>query len=429
MAGFNQKAHIFLAGAIAFLIPSYPGALALAIGLFVLNWLCAPRLIKQGFKNVLNPVSFAMITVYLLYLLGMLYTENLKIGVETIETKFSFLILPFVFASYPDVTREKLNTYLKLFIYGCSVNALMCLGRAIYRFAKPVYVDLYGVPYDLGLDYFYYNELSDFFHPSYIAMYCIFALFGIVYLQNRKEISIGINKTGIVWLAITTLLILYTLLLSSKAGWIGLFIFAAYFFIQLAGAKKIIQGALMLLLLGIAFYFLNLRYTPKFSVRIPKMEVITQTLKGNDNENKKITTSTDGTGSRILVWKAAIDIIKENVWFGVGTGDAKDKMLETYKAKGMVSEYESKLNSHNQFLNSFIALGIPGFLSLLLCLLIPAYYSLKEKYFLYIAFVGIAGLNFLFESMLERQAGVIYFAFFYSLLYFNLQRFKTIEQP
>lgn len=428
MAGFNQRAHVFLAGAIAFLIPSYPNALALAIGLFAINWLCAPRLIKQGFKNVLHPVPLVMISMYILYLIGMLYTDNTKTGVETIETKFSFWLLPFVFASYPDVTREKLNTYLKLFIYGCTVNALMCLGRALYRFEKPVYVDLYGVPYDLGLDYFYYNELSDFFHPSYIAMYCVFALFALVYLLNKNEIIIGINKAGIKWLSITVLLILYTLLLSSKAGWIGLFIFAAYFFMQLLSAKRIIHGAALLLLLGISFYFLNLRYTPKFSVRIPKMSVITQTLKGNDSDNKKITTSTDGTGSRILVWKAAIDIIKENVWVGVGTGDAKDKMLETYKAKGMVSEYESKLNSHNQFLNTFIALGIPGFLSLVLCLLIPAYYSLKEKYFLFIAFVGIAGLNFLFESMLERQAGVIYFAFFYAILFFNLQRFKTSEQ-
>ena len=111
----------------------------------------------------------------------------------------------------------------------------------------------------------------------------------------------------------------------------------------------------------------------------------------------------------------------------MGTGDAKDKMLETYKERGMQSEYENKLNSHNQFLNTFIALGITGLISLVLCLMIPAYYSFKEKYFLFLAFVGIAGLNFLFESMLERQAGVIYFAFFYSLLYFNLKRFKSAE--
>ncbi len=429
MASFNERAHKFLTCLTALLIPVYPNILALAIGLLILNWLIAPKLIKQGFKNILHPVPLALISFYVLYLLGMLYTSNMKTGLETIETKFSFLILPFVFACYPQVARNNLNTYLKLFIYGCALNSLMCLGWATYCFIKPVYVDLYGVLYDLGGDNFYYSQLSKFFHPSYISMYCVFALFALLYLESKEALKLNFRKEGILWSSIMILLILFILLLSSKAGWIGLFGFAAYFFLQLLKSKKIIQGIIILAALSTSFYFLNISYTLRFSTRIPKLATITETIKGSDAENKKVTTSTDGSGSRILVWKAAVGIIKENFWTGMGTGDAKDKMLETYKERGMLSEYENKLNSHNQFLNTFIALGITGFISLVLCLVIPAYYSFKEKYFLFFAFVAIAGLNFLFESMLERQAGVIYFAFFYSLLYFNLNRFKTVEQP
>lgn len=426
---YNERIHLFFTGILVFLIPVYPDLLPAAIGLLTLNWLFAPKRIKEGFKNILHPVPLSLIVLYVLYLLGLTYSDNMQSGLESAETKFSFLLLPFIFSAYSQQVKSNFNKYLKLFIYGCTINALMCLLWAAYCYIKPVYVDLYGTLYDLGFDNFYYAQLSKFFHPSYIAMYCVFALFSITYLVNKQELEIGIKSGAWKWLLIIIILTLYVLLLSSKAGWIGLFGFVVYFFIRSVSAKKILNALLLLTFTGVAFYFLNINYTQRFSTRIPKLSVVTQTIKGSDDNNNKITTGADGTGSRILVWKAAIDIIKQNVFTGVGTGDAKDVMLDTYKQRGMVLEYEHKLNSHNQFLNTFIALGIAGFVCLLLCLLIPLYYSLKEKYFLFTVFILLCAFNFLFESMLERQAGVIYFAFFFSLLYFNLQQSKKIQQP
>lgn len=424
---YNERIHLFLTGILAFLIPVYPDALPVAIGLLTLNWLFAPKRIKEGFKNILHPITLSLIALYVLYLLGLTYSNNIPSGLESLETKFSFLLLPFIFSAYPQHLKNNFNNYLKLFIYGCTTNALMCLVWAAYCYIKPVYVDLYGTLYDLGFDNFYYAQLSKFFHPSYIAMYCVFALFSITHLADKQELEVGIKEGAWKWLLIIIMLTLYVLLLSSKAGWIGLFGFAVYFFIRSVRARKILNGFLLLAFTGIAFYFLNINYTQRFSTRIPKLSVVTQTIKGSDDNNNKITTGTDGTGSRILVWKAAIDIIKENIFTGVGTGDAKDKMLVTYQKRGMILEYEHKLNSHNQFLNTFIALGITGFLALLFCLLIPLYYSIKGSYFLFSVFVLLCGFNFLFESMLERQAGVIYFAFFFSLLYFNLQQSKKLQ--
>ena len=160
MASFNEKAHIFLTGTIAFLIPSYPNALPLAIAFLTLNWLFAPKLILPGIKkNCSNPIILSLITFYLLYILGMAYTSNTSVGLETLETKFSFLILPFVFSSYVQLTKNNFNKYLKYFILGCTVNALICLGWATYCFLKHVLVELYCVYYDLGAGYFYYNQL------------------------------------------------------------------------------------------------------------------------------------------------------------------------------------------------------------------------------------------------------------------------------
>ncbi len=412
LSKFNERTHIFLTASIAFLIPAYPAIVAPVIALLAINWLCAPKLILQGLKYIKNtPTLFLLISLYIFYVLGMLYTENSKVGYETIETKLSLLIFPFIFSSYTQTFKNNLNKYLKLFIYGCTVNAILSFVWAAYCFLKPVYVVLYGVSYNLGASYFYYNQLSIFLHPSYIAMYSVFALIALFYLVNTGELKLNWK-----WYALIVLLVLFILLLSSKAGWISLFLLSLCFFRYLMLKNKIVQTLVIFGVLIGSFSFFNIYFTPSFLARIPKISTITETLKGSDAENKKITTSADGAGSRILVWKAATEIIKNNFWMGVGTGDAKDKMLEKYKEKGMSSEYENKLNSHNQFLNTFIALGVLGFTVLLLCFTVPLYFSYKEKTVLFTAFICLAGINLLVESMLETQAGVIFFAFFYSLL-------------
>ena len=422
---FNEQAHVFLTAAIAFLLSGYPPIIAPVIVLLLLNWLSAPKILVQGLRNNLNtPSLLLMILLYALYLVGMLYTSNAKVGHETIETKMSFLIFPFVFSSYAHLCKINLSKYLKFFIYGTILNALICFSWAAYRFLKPVYVELYGIPYDLGASYFYYADLSVFLHPSYISMYSVFALIAIVHLINCGDLKLNLKWGGAIFL-----LVLFVLLLSSKAGWIGLFLFVLYFFRWLIIKKRIVLALIMLSLSIGLFTFLNVYNTPRFSTRLPQLSAITETIKGSNGENKKVTTSTDGSGSRVLVWKAGLEIIKENLWIGAGTGDAKDKMMEKYKEKGMISEYENKLNSHNQFLNTFIALGILGFTVLLLCFIVPFYFSIKEKTFLFAAFAIITGFNFSVESMLETQAGVIFYAFFYALLCYNFSNLNLKAQP
>ncbi len=421
---FNEKAHIFLTGLICFLLTAYPDILPPLIVLLTVNWLCAPKLILQGFKNIVkNPSLQMMILLYLLYLAGMLYSANTKDASQTVETKLSFLIFPLVFSPYAEVTKINLNKYLKLFIYGSIISSVFRLGWAFYCFAKPVYVVLYGVPYDLGASNFYYTQLSVFFHPSYLALYNVFALMSIVHLINAGELKLNWK-----WIAAIFLFVIFIMLLSSKAGWIGLILFVLYFSRWLVLKKKIVQTMAMLVMIIGLFSFLNIYFTPRFLTRIPKLSIITEAIKGSGDDNKKITTSSDGTGSRILVWKAAIDIIKNNFWIGVGTGDAKDTMLEKYKEKGMTYEYENKLNSHNQYLNTFIALGFIGFFVLLLCFAVPLYFSYHEKTMLFASFIIVVGINFLFESMLERQEGVIFYAFFYTLLCFTLPSLNPQSQ-
>ena len=118
------------------------------------------------------------------------------------------------------------------------------------------------------------------------------------------------------------------------------------------------------------------------------------------------------TGARIWIWKATNEIIKENPIHGVGLGDTRDELSTKYKKMGIKSLEGSDLDSHQQFLQTFATLGLLGFLSLSLIFIVIIMTGWKQKNFLLLG-IGLIYLLFgLTESMLETQAGVVFFTFF-----------------
>jgi len=85
-----------------------------------------------------------------------------------------------------------------------------------------------------------------------------------------------------------------------------------------------------------------------------------------------------------------------------------------------------RLNAHNQYLQTYIALGIPGALLLILMLVLPGWLAVRRIHFIYFSFLAVFAFNILVESMLEVQAGVIYYAFFNSLFFFG---WKAMDSP
>jgi O-antigen ligase len=417
----NKKINVVLTTLLAFFIPLLPIALPILIVLLALNWLIKISNVSISIQALKQNRAFAsMILLYVLYLVGVIYTSNFKFSGEILETKFSFLILPFVYAAYPNETKSNLTNYLKYFIFGCIAYALFCFSYATYAFYKPVYTDLYGVLYDLGSNYFYYSYLSSIFHPSYTSMYAIVALISIYYLYTKKILNLNYS-----WIGVIAMLSIYILLLSSKAGWIGLIItYSIFIFDLIKKSKYLIAFVVAGVLVGL-FLFLNVYYAPIYAQRIPKAETIQNAINEKDKDDKVVTTSADGTGSRIFVWRASFEVIKENFILGVGTGDSRDKLMDKYLEKNMKTEYEFGLNSHNQFLNTAVSIGVFGFIVLLLCFWIPFYEGLKRKDVLLIGFTIIVALNLLFESMFERQSGVIFYVFLNTILCSNFARIKS----
>lgn len=124
---------------------------------------------------------------------------------------------------------------------------------------------------------------------------------------------------------------------------------------------------------------------------------------------------------RFEYWKMAMMVIKENVLFGVGTGDVKNEEFSMYEKMNTVLEPEYRKRAHNQFLTIFVALGLLGFVYLLFVLFYPFFVLSIKNNILFFSLLIIGIISFFNEDTLETQVGVTFFAGLYSFLLLNKQ--------
>jgi O-antigen ligase len=116
---------------------------------------------------------------------------------------------------------------------------------------------------------------------------------------------------------------------------------------------------------------------------------------------------------RFEFWRAAWNIIRQNIWLGVGAGDVPMAFENSYVEIGSALNDANRLRAHNQFLTFWIAFGLIGLAVLVFVLGWPIY---KFRFALHSCFVMISFLSFLTEDTLETQAGVCFFALFSAIL-------------
>ncbi len=325
----------------------------------------------------------------------------MEYGLFSVQVKVSLIIFPILFATMDNSTwtrRNTINVFMS-FIAGCIVASLVCLGTSFSSYLSS------GDKTD-----FYYISLSVFHHPSYAAMYMSFAISMLIWFL--LDYSIKITKLRLVIiLALIVYFHMFTVLLSSKAGILTLILI---FFLTVSYVifvnRRYFLGSFLIIAITLLFVVV-LNFFPYSSMRFSSSQDILQNEKDITNE------TTNGTVERVLIWKYSLEMINDHFFIGVGTGDVINSLKTVYGDHDFKHAYENELNPHNQYLQTFISLGVVGFLLLLFSLILPAIYSARRKGFVYFCFLIIMAFNFLVESMLERQAGVVFYAFFNGFLF------------
>lgn len=404
---YFQRINYYSCILLAFWLPLYKKLLPYAIAIFIITWLLEGDIIDKFKKNDSKYNRIVLTTAMLFFLvhfIGLFYSKNINAGLFDIQVKLSMLILPITFLTINDIIIKKRKVILFSFVIGNIIASLYCLGVAFYNSIDIIPSGISFNPNAGSYDnFFFYFYLSKFHHPSYASLYLAFSIIiAINFILDKKTgrwirilliLCIGLNLTMIY-------------LLSSKAGIIsGIITLIGVSYIVVRKINKIlILGSLGIIILISGYFFIN----------NPRVQILVNSLDKSDPRPIAISSSI-----RLEVWQIAISLIQDNLICGVGTGDVHKELNKAYKVKGFHSALEQNLNVHNQFLETFVTVGIVGFVTLLSLFIIPIRKAFSGRDNIFLFLLLLTGTNFLFESVLNTIAGVTFFSFFYYLLVYQ----------
>lgn len=350
---------------------------------------------RKDFPLLLLAVLFG------LHLLGVTYSENVDYAWTEIGIKLSFLVFPLLALVMPPIEVNMKQHIRRAFIYGCIGYMIVSVATGLY---DSIRFDDFG--------YLSYEALSEPYHPTYAATYQAMTLFIMMLMASRGEFLFN-NK--ILHRIICILILLFISMLASKAGliaaWISIVMGAYCIYKSYKQLRNVIVVTLGLLLFSAGSAFL----LPGASVRIENalkdVGTTNQWPVPNDAAAQQVHHEAhSSTELRLVTWSAAWELLLHNP-FGAGTGDTTNELVKIYESKGENYAVQKALNAHNQFLQTAAELGWPALIVLCASLLLLFQLFFYNRDLLLLNFLLLCGMNFLFESFLEVQAGIMFFCF------------------
>ncbi|MBK6342150.1 MAG: O-antigen ligase family protein [Flavobacteriales bacterium] len=367
-----------------------PVPLALATVLLLMTaWRVRPSLNWR----VLWPLG----AFYALHIIGLAWTDDLAFGLFDLQVKIGLVLLPVAAAAFLALRPTGMQRAMAAFTFGNMVAmALSLIGAWRCQAAG-------------GEGCFSQSALSFDLHPSYAAWY---ACWCVAYAGHRL---LGDSPMKAFerwcWIASMAALSAFVVLLASKSGVLGLGLVAVWL-----GARVVTRsGAVIRITLLVAVGVIAIAAIRGGSVVMARMQAALDAVELARAGNPAIYTSAGGSEMRLVAWMCSAERIAKDP-LGAGTGDIKHALADCYADKGATPALERKLNSHSQFLQGGVALGWSGLLLTLATALVPLAFALRRRDGLMALFGLLYLLNAAVESVLEVQAGVVFYALMLGLL-------------
>lgn len=396
----------------------YPSALALIVffqtvfpkmvpvSIILLLLVVIAGIVKGFLKWNTNFINVLFIGTYIAYFIGSFYTQDPELAKMYLENKLSFVIFPLLFSFKPNFSFS-----LRIPAISLITGVLLISLWGMYKMASCMYsaslVDC--------LPYF-----SDIHHPSYFAAYILFSMIFCLYGYNRKWKGFGLLPVVL----FSIFGIIASLLSFSLAGVLFLTIVLSFYIWAWMKKKYGLKIALSLTIclfasLSVFIYSTGFKEDFKYTSR-SLSAYIDSPEEFVRNGNRYLI----GNEVRLILWTVTGQLIAEHP-FGVGTGNTDIYMMKKLQDYGLYDLASYKYNPHNQFLQTFLEIGIFGFLILVSIVTIAIHHAVKTKNWL--LFILAAGLvfNCLFESMLQRQSGIVFYTFWMCLLYIHSKQTKN----
>lgn len=496
--------------------------MSIVTGLFMVNWLIEGQFATKMQRLKERKSLMLIISVFLLYLLGLLWTDSLKSGLQDVKIQLPFLIIPLVIG-----TSQALNyMQVKRIVYAFSAAVILASLCSIF-----VLLGFFGKSIQDP------REMSLFISHIRFSLLINISIFSLFWFFLKAEKKNVLEKTllilAMLWLTI------FLVILKSATGWIVFLVVSSVVIFQNILSIKNIGGRVLLMGVLLSIFLLPAIYIGYVIQQFYTIETITsdlsleKTSKGNaymhDLNNKEIenghytylfinddelrevwnkrskinydSTTSSGYNHYVLyryltskgyrkdadglekltdddirniengmtnyrfvnpfsfynriyqiVWetdvyqkggnpsghsvtqrleyyKMAIQIIKENFWFGTGTGGYYHAYQEKYDQNKFFLNQKYRQRSHNMFLSYWIDFGLIGMCYICFALAAPVFLERKTKSFLLLIFLLIVLISFMNEDTLNNHDAISFFAFFYPLYLYSLFPQSPIPSP
>lgn len=371
--------------------------LGAGLGLWITDFTNVKTKLAADWRLSLPPVLY-----FIIHLFSILFQGG---GIFLLENRLMFLLLPIfgmpLFCS--DLFGQRVIIILKAFISGIFIVCIFIFIRAIYLTINDYNFEVTFLQNIKGnKEIFFFTNLSILEHPSYLAMKINWVIIILTWFKSR------IIKNRLLRIIIISLLSLVIFLIASKSGIvIWLFIMVALIIINIRNNPY----KFLLYILTIPF-FLVLSY--RIIVDIDRVGAFLNSMKTGLNKENIDWKNLD---QRTREWYSSIQLIKENPITGIGLANVEERMVAEYLKHGWEEEALYRFNAHNQFLEAQMTFGIAGTLSLIWMLLTPLIVRKRSGFpHLTTVFVFLISFLLMFESMFNRQWGIMFFMIFYFVL-------------
>ncbi len=406
------QAQYFCCCLLAFSFPLPFTWASVCIWLLLLTWLLRGQYADTGRRLRSNRGYWLWIGFFLLYALSYTYSaDKAQAGFEIVQ-RLSFVLLPVLVGAGIDIDRRRWVGILSSFVAGITAVALGCMAKAAILWQQT------GDPKHL----FYHDLVSGLdANAVYMAWYVVFSLSAL--LLFRWEGVFGGRRQWLRWTLIFIQL-LFLILLSSRLLLVIFFLVTIPLY--LAGLYRNLRLSRLRLgiaVAGFAGIILALVFTQN-PVRQRFSDVLhndfRQSFLPDYRDNHQ---NFNNLTLRIFVWRVGVENLKaHNLWWtGAGIGDVQamqNRRIAEYGIRNMDDANHPpptmyNMNLHNMYLQTVIALGLPGLLVFLVLIFSPFFLLRRvedKRTFFIFHFSACAFM--LQESIFQTQAGIIYYTFF-----------------
>ena len=405
-----------------------PWSLRLSVDAFIVAAVFG--LLTTGLKEKIQRIRqhqpvFIFILFYLLYILGLLYTDNIAEGLKSVEQKLALLAIPFIAASSISFTDRQRKWAMFAFVYTNALLTVVCvilnvvsvtrgepsqINFDIHTLAR--FNELHAGVNPVWMQFSYIGFANSIMHPTYFSIYLTLCILILFYYNPSTVKQEYLKYAVIAWFSIVIIL------LSSRMGIFillstGLLNLLYYLFKRnFAVRESLLSIVFTLAVCSLILFFPVTRFRVIEEPLSTPLALPSNPVKWNS------------VNLRFLEWKAGIEGIKKHLVIGTGTGGTSE-VLHQYYTQVDLGDFSKYYNAHNQYIQTYLEIGIAGVVVLILCFFIPIVYAVKSRNKVLLSLVIMICLGCLSEGMLERGRGLIFYMSFVSLFMFTKNKYDN----